>query len=142
MSQINTPSPTQDNASEWSLYLKAIFDDKDNKDRKAKSKELVDYYNDEQSVYLQNEMSKLYGGNLIKDKRKWTQNILKKVMDALAITYAGSTKRDVQNVEDSADKKQIQDLFFYSLNNVMSSVNKFLVRRKNNSCSTVLLSEV
>jgi len=127
MSQILTKPPAQDLAEEWAIYLKSIFEDKTNRERKAKSKELVDYYNDEQSVYLKGELAKLYGKHVIQDKRKWTQNILKKVMDALAVTYAGTTKRHIQNADKEVNEK-VAELMFTSLNNTMSSVNKFLVR--------------
>lgn len=103
--QIKLSPPRNDTAADWSAYLRELDNDKENTARKDASLQVVNYYKNKQLSYLEAALRRIYTDpHSYHMKRKWTQNITKQVVDALAQCYACKVKRSVPKLGKKAAK--------------------------------------
>lgn len=127
MVQISLAPPKQDTAADWSKYIRELWNDRENTARKEASKQVVDYYKNDQRKYLEQALRQIYTDPQDRaDKRRWTQNITKQIVDALAQAYSCRVKRTVAKMgvrnAEVLDKK-----VFQGINKKMRNANKWLV---------------
>jgi hypothetical protein len=128
--QINIAPPAQDTAADWLQYITALWNDMDNTNRKMASKKVVDYYKNKQRPYLEQALRKIYTDpHSYITKRKWTENITKQIIDALAQCYSCKVKRSVPPIGKRASKL-LNDKVFQGINKRMRNANKWLVLEK------------
>ena len=125
--QINIPNPANDSPSEWSKYILALWNDHENSVRKSESKRVVDYYRNKQRAYLDQALRSIYTDpTSLKSKRRWSQNVTKQIVDALAQCYSCKVKRDIPKVGKKASKL-LNEKLFQGINKKMRQANKWLV---------------
>lgn len=125
--QINVAPPSEDTTVAWINYIHALWDDPENTKRKEASKLVVDYYKNNQRRYLESELKRIYTDpHSYAMKRKWTQNITKQIIDALAQCYSCKVKRVVPNL-GKRNSEALSQKVFTGINKKMRNANKWLV---------------
>lgn len=125
--QINIVPPINDTAEAWSAYIKELWESAENHNRKRDSKIAVDYYNNKQLPYLEKELRRIFTDPAsYATKRKFTKNVTKQIIDALAQCYSCKVKRSVSGLGKKASKV-LDEKVFQGLNKAMRNANKWLV---------------
>lgn len=124
--QINIAVPSSDSAAEWLVYIKALWESKGNESRKAAAREVYDYYRNNQRGYLETELASIYSDpNSLKFKRKWTDNVTKRIVDSLAQVYSAKTKRSI--AKKSKVTKKVESLMWGDKDRAMAEAERWTI---------------